>query len=1297
MKRLLLLFVLVLGLNLNAEWTVVETFAIPEGAAGLAWDGEYLYCGIYGVNGDYFYQIDPSDGSSQFIFSVTGLGDCFGLTYDGEHLWTTDHPGTSSNPAIAYELDMNGNILSQFNLPDHYMSGIAYDNSDFWVSTYYDPDGYIYKLDAAGNILQSFAAPDNQPWDLCLENDNLWMADYWGDTLYKINPETGALLESNPSEGVDPSGIVYDGQFLWYCDNGQGTNQDYLYKVDLGGAGMPVIGLGFDEYDFGEVTIGEQATVELPIYNTGAVNLEVTSVECTSGEYSFIFQPPLVVAPDETGFLTIIFEPENWGDFPAVLEIGSNDPIYPFVEVNLNGSGVFADADIAVTPLDLNYGNVRTGAWSGEYIEIANQGTGDLEITSVTSLSADFSIGNEVEFPLTLLTNESVMVRVWFMPSQAITYTSTLEIESNDPDENPVIIDLTGIGENQSFNIGDLVWDYQITTSYDNSPKAIAAIPDINGDFKDDVIICSEDNYIRCFNGNSSDWADVLWENEAGKVYSQQGLVIMEDIDGDDYNDVAAGIAWGGNRICLLSGFDGSEIWSHDTHEYGTGGWVYQVSSGFDYNDDGVNDILAATGNDGNYTGPQRVYCLDALTGDSIWEFYTTGPKFSALGIADVNNDGIPDAIGGGSNQNESDGYVYGINGANGNQMWSYTVDGSSVWALEQLDDINNDGIQDIIAGDFSGNYYGLDASNGSPIWNGSIGTAIILRFVDLGDVNSDGHPDISIAHSSIDNAITLDGYTGTQIWSHPVADQPWNICGIEDLSGDGINDLIVGTLYTNSYVYYLDGTDGSELASVYVGNAIDAIGAIHDVDGNGSMEVIVGARNGWVYCYSGGSVSLGTVEGWVYDNNMNPLEGVMIQVGAYTALTDMQGYFVLQLPPGAYEITITLTGYETSTTAIVVQANETVSVTIILQPNEEILSPQNVQVDNVGLMTWDIPVFRALEHYNIYLDNEYITQTTDFFHQFTGLEFNTSYLAGVSAQYTTGESEIVTVEFVYTGNHTYGDIDDNSIVEAYDASLTLQFVVGIDPAPAAPLPWEEWRITVADVDGNGNVEAYDAALILQYVVGLIDNFPVEGISRFIPEEADVLIEAIDDCLYFSAQGNLLAFELEINSNKEFLQTPEFLAIDAISALNVPEYKFAFASAQYIKGTFLKIPLQRNLDYELPQNISLSLKVNSESQSRIVDLSCLNGNTGQLPEITALFGNMPNPFNPETNISLQIKAGETGILSIYNAKGQLIQEKVFNEGRHYYTWKADNCASGIYFYQLNTNGYSQIRKMLLLK
>ncbi len=90
----------------------------------------------------------------------------------------------------------------------------------------------------------------------------------------------------------------------------------------------------------------------------------------------------------------------------------------------------------------------------------------------------------------------------------------------------------------------------------------------------------------------------------------------------------------------------------------------------------------------------------------------------------------------------------------------------------------------------------------------------------------------------------------------------------------------------------------------------------------------------------------------------------------------------------------------------------------------------------------------------------------------------------------------------------------------------------------------------------------------------------------------------------------------------------------------------------------------------------------------------------EIPEIpleTALHQNFPNPFNPSTLISFEIKEGENGILSIYNIKGQLIVKEEFGEGRHSYTWDADNHSSGIYLYKLQAKRYSKIMKMLLVK
>jgi len=88
---------------------------------------------------------------------------------------------------------------------------------------------------------------------------------------------------------------------------------------------------------------------------------------------------------------------------------------------------------------------------------------------------------------------------------------------------------------------------------------------------------------------------------------------------------------------------------------------------------------------------------------------------------------------------------------------------------------------------------------------------------------------------------------------------------------------------------------------------------------------------------------------------------------------------------------------------------------------------------------------------------------------------------------------------------------------------------------------------------------------------------------------------------------------------------------------------------------------------------------------------------------TALNGNYPNPFNPETVISYSIKDAGAVKLEIYNLKGQLVKMLVNqdqNSGHYQVTWNGKDangraCSSGLYYYRLSAPGYHQTRKMVL--
>jgi len=82
-----------------------------------------------------------------------------------------------------------------------------------------------------------------------------------------------------------------------------------------------------------------------------------------------------------------------------------------------------------------------------------------------------------------------------------------------------------------------------------------------------------------------------------------------------------------------------------------------------------------------------------------------------------------------------------------------------------------------------------------------------------------------------------------------------------------------------------------------------------------------------------------------------------------------------------------------------------------------------------------------------------------------------------------------VTLYPTWWGEHDKGDVDDNGSIDAFDASVLMRYIVGWDPAPYAPLPWEDWRLVIADATLDGELDSYDCARILQYVVGIIGEF----------------------------------------------------------------------------------------------------------------------------------------------------------------------------------------------------------------
>ncbi len=133
-----------------------------------------------------------------------------------------------------------------------------------------------------------------------------------------------------------------------------------------------------------------------------------------------------------------------------------------------------------------------------------------------------------------------------------------------------------------------------------------------------------------------------------------------------------------------------------------------------------------------------------------------------------------------------------------------------------------------------------------------------------------------------------------------------------------------------------------------------------------------------------------------------------------------------------------------------------------------------------------------------------------------------------------------------------------------------------------------------------------------------------------------------------------------------------------------------------------------NIVFSTPGTYQVSLIASNGSGSDTLIKQCyinvvtVSGvvNNGEAPESFSLSQNYPNPFNPTTNINYNLPNSNFVTLKVYDAVGNeietLVNEKQ-NAGSYSVTFNASNYPSGVYFYKLVTEKFSETRKMVLVK
>lgn len=260
--------------------------------------------------------------------------------------------------------------------------------------------------------------------------------------------------------------------------------------------------------DFNQITTGDMFSIPVNLANPGSAALslcETYLAVATFGEDGELLSEMRI---DAEGMESVAAELASSGPSGA-LELGTGslldfeirftpltgdilpDDLYFVVKHELNwdcdeGSGeglfipVFGEGfgepvpDIHADPSVLEFGNTEIGQNSQTHeVRVMNLGPGILDVTDVV-LADDTHFGlvsDTVSFT-SLALNEENMLRIEFHPMAAGTLTTDVLISSNDPDEDPYVIQLVGIGENGEVGKGPVA-------VCDTIPAAVPAGSDV--------------------------------------------------------------------------------------------------------------------------------------------------------------------------------------------------------------------------------------------------------------------------------------------------------------------------------------------------------------------------------------------------------------------------------------------------------------------------------------------------------------------------------------------------------------------------------------------------------------------------------------------------------------------------------------------------------------------------------------------------------------------------------------------------------------------------------------------------
>jgi hypothetical protein len=208
-----------------------------------------------------------------------------------------------------------------------------------------------------------------------------------------------------------------------------------------------------------------------------------------------------------------------------------------------------------------------------------------------------------------------------------------------------------------------------------------------------------------------------------------------------------------------------------------------------------------------------------------------------------------------------------------------------------------------------------------------------------------------------------------------------------------------------------------------------------------------------------------------------------------------------------------------------------------------------------------------------------------------------------------------------------------------------------------------------------------------------------------------------DDMDYFAPPGDFEEVRINLINNKLSTSYKQLFTEHRPQVGEGQKFDLLIKNATNKKADLLAEGVEKFTEYEIYlvderlkkfYDLKTANKIEIKGNHQSNEFSLLIGNRNFIntykenstPTEFALYQNYPNPFNPSTFIRYQVPEKMHISIKVFDVLGDLIKtlvDEVKNEGYYEAVWDASNQTSGVYFYQIKTESFTETKKMILLR